>query len=326
MTNFSNLSNYGDDSSDGLSSFWWILRGVIATITVLGNLLVILLILTQSSLRKTQNWFVLSLGVADFLVGAVLFPLHFVFEVLYHHRPNADHFVNFTHDFILYASMTNLCSLTLDRYLSIIHPMKHMFLKKKRNIVKTIATAWMLAFMFSFGDFIIHMCVKRTDTIAKGYHIFLLLSFIAFPCVSLPVAYFRILYFVRLHQSRIKTQTIQLQHNYNLSKETERNKKNKRMIQVLGGIIGFFVISYLVLIYRAWLRYVLAVSSIDMTLSKVSFLILHSNSAINVFFYGIFKKDFRDAIGNLFCIYFHRGKYGVKFKDLASEGRRTTEI
>ena len=57
--------------------YYWILRGVLAFFTVFGNMVVIVLILRCPALRTKQNWFVLSLAVADFLVG-----IGFVLEII----------------------------------------------------------------------------------------------------------------------------------------------------------------------------------------------------------------------------------------------------
>jgi hypothetical protein len=231
--------------------------------------------------------------VADFLVGLVLFPMDVVFEVLYQHWPH-EIFFNLAYDFLLTASMTNLCTLTLDRYLYIIHPLKHIYMKKKSNVIKTLVCAWLVAFLIH----IVFLFVNNTKII-RFYIIFVILSFDVFACVSLAIAYFRILYFARRQQAQIKKQANQLQHNYPINRETERCKKNNRMIRVLGGVIGFFLTSYLVANYRTWLKYVSTPPTIDANLDNISFSLQHSNSAINVFFYGLFKKDFRTEITKL---------------------------
>jgi hypothetical protein len=79
------------------------------------------------------------------------------------------------------------------------------------------------------------------------------------------------------------------------------------MTRVLGGVnfIGFFLTSHIVFVYRAWLKYVSTPPTVDDTLNKIVFSLMYANSAINVFFYGFFKKDFRSEITKLFSLFLH---------------------
>ena len=301
LTNISNISEgHRSPETKDMSWYWW-LNGVINTITVLGNTLVILLILTRSSLRTTQNCFVLLLAVADFLIGSVAFPLYLVYaHKLYPDNYHFKYFVYAIPEFLIYASTTNLCALTLDRYISIVHPLKHIQTMKKSNVIRTLVGTWLVAFLVAFVLLLLNLFVKNTEVL-RIYVIFLLCFFDTFPCVCLPIAYFRILHFVRRQQARIRAQTNQLQHNYPMNSETERNIKNKKMmmIRVLGAVIGFFVISHLLFISSAWINYVLTTNP-NPILIGISLSLLYANSAVNVFFYGIFKKDFRGDIAKLF--------------------------
>ncbi|XP_031569777.1 adenosine receptor A2a-like [Actinia tenebrosa] len=322
MAENSNVTNR-EILKEGLPWYWWF-HGVSAVTSVLGNLLVIFLILTRSSLRTTPNWFVLSLAVADFLVGAVVFPLRLVFEVVFQNRPTSNYFVNVVDYFLLKASMTNLCVLTLNRYLSIMYPLKHVYLKKKYNVIKLILTAWFIAFLFPLIFLLLNLFVK--DALIKRYYIMFLLIFLEIvPCVALTLAYLHIIYFARRQREQIKKQKSQLKHNYPTRRVKERYKKNKTMIRVLGGVIGFFVLSYLVDISRVWLKYIdLNEATNTSLLSKISFLLLYANSAVNVFFYGLFKKDFRAEIWKMFCELFSRGK--DPSRSFFSAEKKTTKL
>lgn len=307
----------------GLTWYWWF-HGVTAVTTIIGNLFVIVLILNCPSLRTAQNWFVLSLALADFLVGAVIFPLRLVFEVFMKNRPTSNYFINFVEYFLLKSSMTNLCTLTLDRYLSIIYPLKHVFLKKKSSVIKVIVTAWCTAFFFPFVFLLLNLF--ETDTSIKRYYvIFLLIVLEILPCVVLSLAYLHIIYFSRRQWAQIKKQKIQLQHNYPRKRATEKCTRNNTMIRVLGGVIGFFVASYSVDICRVWQKYINLNEDTNRTLlSKISFLLLYANSAVNVFFYGIFKKDFRTEISKIFPEVLSRGKNPSRL--LFSAVKKTTQL
>ena len=58
-----------------------ILSWLLTVIVIIGNGLVIYLITTRRKLRTKTNWFVLSLAVADFGVGAIYFPSTFTCRI-----------------------------------------------------------------------------------------------------------------------------------------------------------------------------------------------------------------------------------------------------
>ena len=276
--------------------YYWILGGVLAFFTVFGNMVVIVLIVRCPALRTKQNWFVLSLAVADFLVA-----IGFVLEIIadleeYKKNYNAAFTICLRIiDFFTYASMTNLCALTLDRHLAITYPLKHRFLKRKSNVIKTLAMAWFVAFLIPFVHVVLELIVGSPQ-ISKGYLIFVLLCFETFPCVALSIAYFHLLLVSRRHRAQIRREANELQYNH----ATIRHHRNRGTIRVLGGVIGFFVISYVLNIYRAWVYYV-AKQPLNQHVKPIAWILVKMNSANNVIVYGLFKKDFRREITKLCC-------------------------
>ena len=99
---------------------WAFIPGwILALVTVVGNGLVILLITKRRNLRTTTNWFVLSLAVTDFGVGAVYYPRVSFCSI--HDETCVNEAVEIAYPVgVLFtsASATNLCALTLDRYLA----------------------------------------------------------------------------------------------------------------------------------------------------------------------------------------------------------------
>ena len=103
---------------------WALITGwILAVLTVVGNGLVIFLITTRLNLRNTTNWFVLSLAVVDFGVGAVYYPRLSFCSI--HDATCVNDVVKIAYPIgvlFLCASVTNLCALTLDRYLAVVTP------------------------------------------------------------------------------------------------------------------------------------------------------------------------------------------------------------
>lgn len=102
----------------GQRTWFWVLGGILSVSTVLGNGLVIYLIISRKRLHKTVNWFLLSLAVADLCVGLVHFPTKACISASL-----CSKCVTTAMQWLfLNLSMTNLCSLTVDRYIAMLHP------------------------------------------------------------------------------------------------------------------------------------------------------------------------------------------------------------
>lgn len=112
--------------------------------TATGNGLVVFLITKTRNLHSPANWFVVSLAVADFTVGAVLFPSGYYCVNTTHCNRIVMIFWIALYWFVMHASVTNLCALTWNRYLAIVHPFKYntsMTVKRPRM---TILVAWLI--------------------------------------------------------------------------------------------------------------------------------------------------------------------------------------
>ena len=126
---------------------WTFVPGYLLVVfSVIGNSLVIFLVSTRRNIRTTTNWFVLSLAVADLGVAVAWNPfLPFCTEA-----PNqiectersATSIALFVGSSFVFASMSNLCALTLDRYLAIVHPLRYVTFMTKKRVALLISAAW----------------------------------------------------------------------------------------------------------------------------------------------------------------------------------------
>ena len=137
-------------SSDTTTMELWynIVGWILAVVAVVGNGLVIFLITTKERLHTTANWFILSLGVADFGVGIVFFPYYVVCDV----RELCFYEANFLQTFLMFvlmASTFNLCAMTADRYIAIVKPLKYTNLMSTKCIFTVIAVAWISSFLLA---------------------------------------------------------------------------------------------------------------------------------------------------------------------------------
>ncbi|KAF2355047.1 G protein-coupled receptor rhodopsin-like [Trinorchestia longiramus] len=139
------------------SGYTWmqiILLAVIITsvmvVVVVGNMLVIIAIATEKSLKNITNWFIASLAVADLLLGLVIMPFslanllmgYWIFGNLWCELHSAIDVLLST------ASINNICLISLDRYWSITHAVAYL---KKRTPERSLI---MIIFVWVFSGLV----------------------------------------------------------------------------------------------------------------------------------------------------------------------------
>ena len=125
-------------------TWFWILGLFLSILTIISNGFVIFLVCSSRQLRTKTNMFIISLAVADLCVGANVFPLMFVYDIILGSR--ADIWQIHIRLLFSYASMTNLCSLVLDRYIATVKPLKYFTFMTRCRIIKMIFFSWAIPF------------------------------------------------------------------------------------------------------------------------------------------------------------------------------------
>lgn len=120
---------------------------ILMVFVVVGNLLVIVAIVTEKSLKNIQNWFIASLAVADFFLGVLIIPFSLANELMGYWIFGAlwcD--IHSAMDVLLCtASIMNLCLISLDRYWSITQAVDYL---KKRTPLRAaimITFVWIMS-------------------------------------------------------------------------------------------------------------------------------------------------------------------------------------
>lgn len=138
MTNMSTTLSPTQSSNDenvypsGYNLTTIVIASVIVTILmitiVIGNLLVIIAIMTEKSLKNIQNWFIASLAVADFFLGLIIMPFSLANELM-GYWVFGDWWcdIHSAADVLLCtSSIMNLCLISLDRYWSITQAVEYL--------------------------------------------------------------------------------------------------------------------------------------------------------------------------------------------------------
>ncbi|XP_041646946.1 5-hydroxytryptamine receptor 2B [Cheilinus undulatus] len=116
--------------------------------TIGGNILVILAVSLERKLQNATNYFLMSLAVADLLVGLLVMPIALV-TILYNSNwPLPESLCPiwlFLDVLFSTASIMHLCAISLDRYIAIKKPIQHSQYKSRAKAMLKIALVWLIS-------------------------------------------------------------------------------------------------------------------------------------------------------------------------------------
>ncbi|KAM9385961.1 5-hydroxytryptamine receptor 2B [Pholidichthys leucotaenia] len=116
--------------------------------TIGGNILVILAVSLEKKLQNATNYFLMSLAVADLLVGLLVMPIALV-TVLYRSGWPLPEFLCpiwlFLDVLFSTASIMHLCAISLDRYIAIKKPIQHSQYKSRTKALVKITLVWLIS-------------------------------------------------------------------------------------------------------------------------------------------------------------------------------------
>ncbi|XP_044754356.1 alpha-2C adrenergic receptor [Coccinella septempunctata] len=189
-----------------------IVATILMIIVVVGNMLVIIAITTEKSLKSIQNWFIGSLAVADFFLGLIIMPFSLANELMgYWIFGTWWCDIHSAMDVLLStASIMNLCLISLDRYWSITQAVEYL---KKRTPVRAIvmiAAVWILSALICIPP-LLGWKVERTEeeqypqcqlSEELGYVLYSALGSFYIPSCIMVFVYIRIYYAAKARARR----------------------------------------------------------------------------------------------------------------------------
>ena len=276
---------------------WYISLGwPLTVVTVAGNGLVIYLISTRKKLRTTTNWFVLSLAVADFSFGLAFFPVGAACNSNY----LCTNIHKTTRIFFLYASITNLCALAVDRYSAIVKPFRHVTLMTMKRVVVLLATAWGTTLLLTPPFYFSLKLHAPEKTYFKKFSLAALSILQAFTIVALIFATSHILLIALRHARQNAALLAQLKFNHQIQHSRVFKPQEAASAKVMVIVVVFFIISMLSHLYRGFCT-ITELCEPNKNMVYVCELLCLANSAVNPVAYALFKKDIKVELLRLFC-------------------------
>ena len=284
-----------------------LLGWLLSLFTATGNGFAVFFIAKNRRLHCPANWFVLSLAVADFGVGIVVFPVSYLCNL--NSKPcNMRVYMAF-YWFLVHSSVTNLCSLAWDRYTAIVHPFRYITSMTVRRPRIVILVAWLIPLGISLV-MVLGMYITNSQIAWKVLRLTGVSAFDILSCALLFYAVVRILMVTRaqslqnaaMEAIKINLEPIRQQSQQGQASteaELPRRRQKHNAARFIIALLTFFLGCYVVVNYLV-IRIVVFEDVTDKA-GWVLTVLLITNSAVNPLVYAFLKRDIRKEITRLIC-------------------------
>ena len=267
----------------------------ILTITALfGNCFIIIIIVSRKRLRSSKlNWFIISLAVADFLVGLSFYPpLFFCGHWFSCHTRLMKSF----RWIFIYSSVCNLCAMTVDRYLAITSPIYHRTKVSERVVVMSITLSWVVPAVLRGVVFTPLYYVHEHKALKYGLPI-LLVIFEALPCLLILFAVVRISIIAKRQKLQRRNKS-----KGRANQTKDENQRSSTALRMILFVAFFFIFCYLFEVYYA-ICVTFSTSCKDTEILRIiQQFCLIANSAVNLFAYAYLKRDIKEEVIRTVCV------------------------
>ena len=228
---------------------WCIAFALVALAIVIGNTLTIVVFTRKKLLRMRANYFLITLAVADLLVGAFPVPMY-IHQLVWYWKTrtnNTGTFFSFMaiDIFTGFASIFGLTIIALERLYAVMWPLKHRVTSKQTYAV-LISVVWILSAVVA-----ILYLVYGFQVVKFKVFFYLVIFFIFSSLLVICVAYVLIWVKVTIHQNdnpRLRrTKTCQ-RHYSKASASTEnqkRSRQDKELLKTLLILTLVFVLTWI---------------------------------------------------------------------------------
>nr|NP_651772.1 adenosine receptor, isoform A [Drosophila melanogaster]AAF57012.2 adenosine receptor, isoform A [Drosophila melanogaster] len=315
-----------DSPSSELNIPYTVFEVLVAIVSIIGNVLVIIVFRRERKLRRRTNYYIVSLAMADLLVGALGIPFAILASM---GLPRNLHACLFTVSLLVVLctiSIFCLVAVSVDRYWAILYPMAYSRNVRTRTAIFIISMCWVagtiVGFLPLFGW---HADVNHNqeclfvEVMDYNYLVFLYFATIITPAL-LMLAFYTHIYRVIIKQVR---QIVTMNPASDLSRRSSaavvqvttpgRGGHTGTMLRVLGAarkrdvkatqnlsiIVLFFMICWIPLYTINCIKAFCPDCYVHPKLTLFCIILSHLNSAVNPVLYAYHLKDFRAALKNL---------------------------
>ncbi|XP_076328445.1 melanopsin-like [Tachypleus tridentatus] len=278
---------------------------VVIILSIVGNLAVIMTIITTKKLRTPSNMLILFMSINDFLFVVCVMPLY-VDPILYGRWRFDNGKVGPVCLFNAYVGtffqMTNLFILgviSFNRYITIVHPKNSQKLLTMTTMLISIIICYLLpvlTFIPSFAGFAkfefnlqIRRCNWNRVDSDVVINVFFFTGFFI-PLILMVFSYVKI--FIVVHRSRNRVQHVHGPTGSQKSRVSDNDTREFKLTKMMAAIFIAYLITYLpcTILVLGHLEFI-----VPRSLVLSSYIMLWSGSWINPVIYGLMNQRYRKA-------------------------------
>ncbi|XP_022124197.1 adenosine receptor A2b [Pieris rapae] len=288
---------------------------LVALVAVVGNAMVIHVFRQDRRLRRRTNYYIVSLAIADFLVGLLGIPFAILASVGLPRNLYACLFTVSLLVMLCTISIFCLVAVSVDRYWAILHPMGYSRNVRTKTAICIISVCWVAGGLVGFLPLLgWHAAVGPSpgcyfvEVMDYNYLLFLYFATIVTPSVLLAAFYTHIYRVVVKQMSAVVTvEGGQGRAGTMLRVLGAAQKREVKATQNLAIIVFFFIVCWIPLYTMNAIKAFMPELDIPNPITYFCIIFSHLNSAINPLLYAYHLKDFRAALKGLLCTIIGRG-------------------
>lgn len=272
--------------------------------TIVGNSIIIVVVYRTASLQTPSNYFITSLAVSDLVVGVFINTINAVNGAMSlegYHNATVLQLEQFFYVQTIVASTSNLCAVSIDRYIAITKPLRYNVIMTDQNCFRIIIFIWSISILCgipaAFLDGRKGIFTLWAVVLVGGYLV---------PLSVIIFCYASIMRVAHYQMTRIAT-SVQMRTNFesqNYVDVTTRSIRSQRAATTFAIITLVFVVTFTPDLVAA---VVFAINGQqkgrDKTMMIANWLIflLYTSSAMNPVIYGFRNRELRVAAKKICC-------------------------
>ena len=267
---------------------FWCSLGVVEAFSLLGNAIIIYIIITHKNLHTSTNWFLLSLAISDLGVPLFIIPSHLLCtetEI----SCNID-VTTALYNFILFASVLNLCACTTERYIAILHPFKYIQLVNQKRVIAVLFKIWSLPLPLAILPVIL-LPDPKSLIVNRIYWLTQVALIMIIPSAVMMAAFWRIHRVATWHANQIRRLSLVPEEDASGGRQ-KLVLEAKSTLKVYGVVVLIFTLGWLLSAYRM-IKTKFLLQPVPIEVDYISRFLLVSNASINPYIYGLQKSDIK---------------------------------